>query len=80
MQLRGPENPWEQHLNLIPIVSFMRSGLPIKITTPWRIFLEGIYMVISLNAPKIIEFLGRNIDPYKTWEIRMKRETERYTI
>jgi hypothetical protein len=30
-------------------------------------------MVISLNAPKISEFLGRNKDPYKTREIKMKR-------
>jgi hypothetical protein len=37
---------------------------------------EGIYGYKS-ECTKISEFLGRNKDPYKTREIRMKREIER---
>ena len=66
----------EQHQNLIPILSFMRNDLPIKTTTPRRIFSEVIYGYKS-ECTKISEFLERNKDPYKTREIRMERETER---
>ena len=54
----------------------MRSDLPINITTPSRIFLEGVYGYNS-ECTKISEFLERNKGPYKTREIIMKRGTER---
>jgi len=43
---------------------FKRNDLPINITTPRRISLEGIYGYM-FECTKISEFLGRNNDPYK---------------
>ena len=76
MQLWDSENPWRATLKPHTNIVFKRNDLPINITTPWRIFFEGIYGYKS-KCTKISEFLDRNKDPYKAREIRMKRETER---
>jgi hypothetical protein len=76
MHLWDFENPWRATLKSHTNIIFKRNDLPINITTPWRIFLEGIFGYKS-ECTKISEFLGRNKDPYMAWEIRMKRETER---
>jgi hypothetical protein len=80
MQLRGLENPWratsKSDINSI----FYEKWSSYKDNNSLKDFPWGNIYGDKSECTKIIEFLGRNINPYKTWEIRMKRETERYTI